>query len=117
LHAAGDVFVRTLAPGQSMLVKSTALVFKDPSVRMQLHFEHVNSGSGINVVSSLASVFGSGFGSNLLSNALGAASFGARHLWLRLQGPGRVAVQSVFERADGENRIIRNASMATNQYW
>ena len=40
LHAAGNVFVRELAPGQTILVKPTALIFKDPSVQMQLHFEH-----------------------------------------------------------------------------
>ncbi len=40
LHASGNVFVRELAPGQTILVKPTALIFKDPSVQMQLHFEH-----------------------------------------------------------------------------
>jgi hypothetical protein len=40
LHAAGNVFVRTLGPGESMLVKPTALIFKDPAVQMHLHFEH-----------------------------------------------------------------------------
>ena len=40
LHAAGNVFVRNLAPGQTILVKPTALIFKDPTVQMHLHFEH-----------------------------------------------------------------------------
>ena len=44
LHAAGNVFVRGLAPRESILVKPTALTFKDPSVEMQLHFEHPRSG-------------------------------------------------------------------------
>ncbi len=39
LHASGNVFVRRLQPGQSILIKPTALVFKDTSVAMQLHFE------------------------------------------------------------------------------
>jgi uncharacterized protein (AIM24 family) len=40
LHAGGNVFVRHLAPGQTILVKPTSLIFKDPSVQMHLHFEH-----------------------------------------------------------------------------
>src|SRR5262249_19529291 len=39
LHAAGNVFVRDLAPDQTILVKPTALIFKDPTVQMELHFE------------------------------------------------------------------------------
>jgi len=44
LHAAGNVFVRELAPDQAILVKATSLVFKDPSVQMHLHFEHPAQG-------------------------------------------------------------------------
>jgi uncharacterized protein (AIM24 family) len=39
LHGAGNIFVRKLAPNESILVKPTALLFKDSSVQMQLHFE------------------------------------------------------------------------------
>src|SRR5436309_6486444 len=39
LHAAGNVFVRKLEPGQTILVKPTAFLFKDTSVKMQLHIE------------------------------------------------------------------------------
>jgi uncharacterized protein (AIM24 family) len=141
LHAAGDVFVRTLEPGQTMLVKPTALVFKDPSVMMHLHFEHVGSGPGIGSMmgggsagsvagSVIGSMLGRGVASDLVSSllsggssqqygssVLGGVSWGARHMWLRLQGPGRVAVQSVFERADGENRYLRNCSAATDRRW
>src|ERR1700722_13910317 len=46
LHASGNVFVRDLAPGETLLVKPTALIFKDPSVQMQLHFEHPRAGFG-----------------------------------------------------------------------
>src|SRR5579859_308036 len=42
LHGAGNAFVRTLKPNQTILIKPTALLFKDPSVRMQLHFEYPN---------------------------------------------------------------------------
>jgi uncharacterized protein (AIM24 family) len=101
LHAAGNVFVRELAPGQTILVKPTALIFKDPSVQMQLHFEHPSTGFD------LAS-FGISFGSYSWSN---------RYYWLRLWGPGRVAVQSVFDRMEGENRMLSNCSSATETRW
>lgn len=93
LHAAGNVFVRQLAPGQAILVKPTALIFKDPSVQMQLHFERPRTGF---------SLWG---------------SWANRYMWLRLWGPGRVAVQSVFERLEGESRNIYNCSSATERQW
>jgi uncharacterized protein (AIM24 family) len=94
LHAAGNVFVRDLAPGQTILVRPTALIFKDPSVQMQLHFEHPSTGF-----------------------SLGWGSWSNRYYWLRLWGPGRIAVQSVFDRVEGENRRLTNCSPATEQRW
>ena len=73
LHGAGNVFVRDLAAGQSILIKPTSFLFKDPTVQMNLHFEHP------------AGTWRSW------------RSWGNRYLWLRLTGPGRVAVQSHFE--------------------
>ena len=93
LHAAGNVFVRQLADNQTILVKPTALIFKDPTVQMELHFEQPNT-------------FFSGWG-----------SWGNRYLWLRLIGPGRIAVQSVFEAVEGENRNISDFSFATQRRW
>jgi uncharacterized protein (AIM24 family) len=93
LHAGGNVFVRTLTPGQTILVKPSALVFKDPSVRMQLHFEH--PGALFTMWSNWAN----------------------RYLWLRLAGPGRVAIQSVFERIEGESRNMTRWSDATATRW
>jgi len=92
LHAAGNVFTRPLGPGESMLVKPTALIFKDPSGQMNLHFEHPQVGY------------------------LSWGSWSNRYLWLRVVGPGRVAVQSSFERLEGESRTIR-ASYATENRW
>jgi uncharacterized protein (AIM24 family) len=80
LHAAGNVFVRELAPGQTILIKPTALVFKDPSVQMALHTERPGT-------------------------AFSMWSAGQTYLWLRLAGPGRVAIQSVFNRIEGETNI------------
>lgn len=93
LHAGGNVLVRDLAPGQTLLVKPTALIFKDPAVQMQLHFEHPATGF---------SLWG---------------SWGNRYVWLRLWGPGRVAVQSSFAHMEGENANITNCSPATRQQW
>jgi len=93
LHAGGNVFVRELAQNETILVKPTALIFKDPTVQMHLHFEHPSS-------------FFSSWG-----------SWGNRYLWLRLLGPGRVAIQSVFERIEGESRNMTNYSYATEMRW
>jgi uncharacterized protein (AIM24 family) len=93
LHSAGNAFVRQLTPGQSILVKPTSLLFKDPSVQMQLHFEH-------------PSVTWSSWG-----------SWGQRYLWLRLYGPGRVAVQSAFKHLEDNGRTITRHSGATAQQW
>ena len=93
LHAGGSVMVRDLAPGEAILVKPTALIFKDPAVEMQLHFEHPNTG-----------VFRWGYYTN-------------RCIWLRLIGPGRVAIQSVFERVEHENASIVSNSYATTWQW
>jgi uncharacterized protein (AIM24 family) len=93
LHAGGNVFVRHLAHGQNILVKPTALIFKDPAVQMHLHFERP------------ATNFSSwGYWSN-------------RYLWLRLTGPGRVAIQTVFERLEGEGGNISGYSHATERRW
>jgi uncharacterized protein (AIM24 family) len=93
LHAGGNVFVRELAAGQTILVKPTALIFKDPSVRMQLHFEHPTT---------MFSAWG---------------YWGNRYVWLSLAGPGRVAIQSVFEQIEGESRRLSGSSYATERRW
>jgi uncharacterized protein (AIM24 family) len=94
LHGAGNVFVRNLEPGQSILIKPTALLFKDRSVRMHLHFEHP-AGSWQSW-----------------------RSWGNRYLWLRLTGPGRVAVQSHFEHMeDPGTNLSSTEPMATSTQW
>jgi len=93
LHAGGNVFTRHLRPGETILVKPTAMVFKDPAVQMHLHFEHP----------------GMGF--------MGWGNWSNRYLWLRMVGPGRVGIQSVYERLEGESRNITRFSYATEQRW
>jgi uncharacterized protein (AIM24 family) len=94
LHAGGTVLVREIASNETILVKPTALIFKDPSVQMQLHLE--NPGA----------MFGFGWG-----------SWTHRCIWLRLTGPGRVAIQSVFERIEQEGGNIVSHSYASTQQW
>jgi uncharacterized protein (AIM24 family) len=93
LHAAGNVFVRQLAQGQTILVKPTALLFKDPTVHMQLHFERP------------------------ANSQKSWRTWGERYLWLRLRGPGRVAVQSAFEPVEDNGRTISSHSGATERQW
>ena len=93
VHGAGNVFVRTLAPQESILVKPTALLFKDSSVQMQLHME---------VPKTSFSLF---------------SLWTLRYLWLRLVGPGRVAIQSAFEPVEDNGSAITGSSPVTQQRW
>ena len=45
-----------------------------------------------------------------------SARYQAKSVWLTLQGPGRVAIQSVFERPEMVGSVI-NCSDATTQQW
>ena len=94
LHASGNAFIRLLAPGETILVQPPALLFKDPMVRMQLHIEY----PGTNTWAPWR-------------------SWSHRHLWLRLYGPGRVAVQSAYEPMEENGRNITGHSGATQQQW
>jgi uncharacterized protein (AIM24 family) len=75
LHGAGNVFVRRLAAGQQVLVKPTAVLFKDPSVTMHLLIEHPG-------------------GDWPTTRPIRWAQ---RSLWARVTGPGRIAIQSHYE--------------------
>ena len=93
LHAPGNTFVRDLAPGQRILVQPGGLIWKDPTVAMFLHFEYPRG-----------------------QYWFSSARYQAKSIWLTLQGPGRVAVQSVFERPEMAG-AVQNSSGATTQYW
>ena len=94
LHGAGNVFVRRLEQGQAILVKPTSLLFKDPTVRMHLHIEHPGG------------------------TWQTWRSWGQRYVWLRLTGPGRVAVQSNYEpMEDSGNNLVNVEPMATRHQW
>ncbi|RMI35426.1 AIM24 family protein [Nocardia stercoris] len=93
LHSPGNTFVRDLAPGQSLLVKPSALLYRDLSVTAYLHLEYPR-----------------------VAGMSWWRSFSYRSIWLRLTGPGRVAVQSVYE-PEEESERIRSHSGATSRQW
>ncbi|HLJ98414.1 MAG TPA: AIM24 family protein [Streptosporangiaceae bacterium] len=92
LHSPGNTFIRDLAPGESLLVQPTALLYRDVTVRVNLHLEYPRSGFAF------------------------WRSYSYRHIWIRLHGPGRVAVQSIFERPEGGETIQRH-SWGTSHRW
>jgi uncharacterized protein (AIM24 family) len=97
LHAAGNVLVRTLEAGQTILVKPPALLFKDSSVAMHLHLEKVRQKGAI------TKWHWPGL---------------QRCAWLRLTGPGRVAIQSAYKQVEDEGFPVRQVSLpVTYQNW
>ena len=85
LHGGGNVFVRRLAPGQTILVKPSALVFKDPTVTMNMYIEHPGG-----------------------AWRTGRTIWAQRCLWIRLHGPGRVAVQSHYEHWEDPDKPVQS---------
>jgi uncharacterized protein (AIM24 family) len=93
VQAGGNAYVRELAQGESMLIKPPSLLFKDPTVGMQLHVEYPAAGMKL------------------------WRSWGNRYLWLRVYGPGRVGVQSCYERLEDPGTDFRDLSPHTDQIW
>lgn len=92
LHCPGNLFVRDLAPAQAVLVQPGSLVYTDTSVNYQLHIEYP------------------------ATSGLSWRSYEYRTVWLRLTGPGRVAVRSIFEHPKRSSGIVRSSPM-TYQRW
>jgi uncharacterized protein (AIM24 family) len=72
LHGYGNVFVRTLAPGESLQIEPGAMLFKDASVRMDT--EKIVLSKGI---------------------------FGSSMYLARVTGPGRIGIQSMYHHVAG----------------
>jgi uncharacterized protein (AIM24 family) len=94
LHAPGNTFIRDLRQGQSLLVQPSSLLYRDVSVRVNLHLEYPRN---------------QGFG-------FWSPRWSYRSTLLRLHGPGRVAVQSVYEPPE-DAEVIRAHSYATTRHW
>jgi uncharacterized protein (AIM24 family) len=93
LHGPGNTFIRDLGPGDRVLMQPSALIWKDPSVQMHLHQEYPRG-----------------------QYWFSSARWQAKSMWLVLQGPGRIAMQSVFEAPETVGSINRS-SPTTTQYW
>ena len=93
VQAHGNAYVRDLAQGESILIKPPALLFKDPSVGMQLHVEYPAAGVKL------------------------WRTWGNRYLWLRVFGPGRVGLQSCYDRLDDPGTDFRDLSPHTDHLW
>jgi len=93
LHSPGDVFLRDLAPGEALLVQPGALLYRDVSVSLHLHLEYPGGAQQVSWFS----------------------SYSRRSIWLRLVGPGRVAVSSVFAHTGGG--AVRSQSPSTLRRW
>ena len=93
VQVGGNAFLRELADGEQILVKPPSLLFKEPTVGMQLHVEFPHAGMKL------------------------WRSWGNRYLWLRLWGPGRVALQSSYERLEDPGTDFRDSCQFTQQAW
>jgi uncharacterized protein (AIM24 family) len=94
LHSPGNSFIRDLQAGESICVQPTALLYKDLTVGMALHLEYPRT-----------------------ANWIWGNRYQYRQVWLRLWGPGRVAVQSVFERPEGSEYITGTCAGTTHTRW
>jgi uncharacterized protein (AIM24 family) len=88
LHCPGNLFVRDLSQGQSILVQPGSWVYADTSVNFSLHAEYPATGG-----------------------AMWGRSYEYRTIWLRLQGPGRVAVRSIFEKPERFAGVVSSSGM------
>ncbi|HTW99284.1 MAG TPA: hypothetical protein VMD59_10930, partial [Acidimicrobiales bacterium] len=93
LHAPGNTFIRDLGAGDTILIQPSSLIWKDRSVQGHLHFEYAKG-----------------------TYWFSSPRLEGKSVWLALQGPGRVAVQSVFERPETVGPVV-NGSYYTTHHW
>lgn len=91
LHSPGNVFVRDLAAGETICIHPGSLVWKDTSAGMAIHLERAKGTSWV-------------------------SWWAPSTPWLRVWGPGRVAVSSRFERMESTGRIT-GTSQGTQVDW
>jgi len=92
VHAHGNSFVRQLAYGEGLLLKPSALLYKDSSVSMRLHFERPRKA------------------------AVSMWTWGERYMWLSLSGPGRVAIQSAYGHVHDPGGQITGGRVSEHQW-
>ena len=94
LHCPGNAFIRDLRPGESLLIQPSSLLYRDVSVHVHLHLEYPRN----------------------LGFAFWQSRWSYRNIWVRLTGPGRVAVQSVYQPPE-DTEVIQRSSYATHHRW
>ena len=94
LHSPGNTFIRDLNHGESLLVQPSSLLYRDITVQVHLHLEYPRN----------------------MGFAFWNSRWSYRNIWVRLRGPGRVAVQSVYEPPE-DTETIQNSSYATHHRW
>jgi uncharacterized protein (AIM24 family) len=92
LHCPGNLFVRDLQRGQAILVQPGSWVYADTSVTFGLHAEYPASGG------------------------VRWGSYDYRTVWMRLQGPGRVAVRSIFEKPERYAGLVGSSGMSLRRW-
>jgi uncharacterized protein (AIM24 family) len=93
VQCGGNAFVRDLGDGESMLVKPPALLFKDPTVGMELHVEYPAAGVQL------------------------WRTWGNRYLWLRVTGPGRIGLQSSYDRMEDPGTDFLQSCQYSQHLW
>src|SRR4029078_4634904 len=83
-----------LRQGETLLIQPSSLLYRDVTVRMALHLEYPRN----------------------MGLSFWPSSWSYRSSGVRLWGPGRVAVQSVYEPAE-DTEAIRRHSYATTHRW
>jgi uncharacterized protein (AIM24 family) len=94
LHASGNSFIRDLGAGESILVQPNSLLYWDDELDLSLHLEYPRL-TGV-------------------KNTHDPSSY--RTIWLRLRGPGRVAIQSAYEPTEAAG-IPDYFSFASTKRW
>jgi uncharacterized protein (AIM24 family) len=94
VHSPGNMFIRDLGPGESLLIQPSALLYRDVTVRVGLHLEYPRN----------------------MGFAFWHSRWSYRNVLARLFGPGRVAVQSIYARPENTDTIT-NHSYATTHHW
>jgi biogenesis AIM24-like protein len=94
LHASGNSFIRDLGADETILVQPNSLLYWDDELDISLHLEYPKF-TGVR-------------------NKHDPSSY--RNIWLRLRGPGRVAVQSAYEPTENAG-IPDHFSFASTKRW
>ena len=93
IQVGGNAFIRDLEQGESILIKPPALLFKDPTVSIALHVEYPAAGVQF------------------------WRTWGNRYLWLRADGPGRIGLQSSYDRLEDPGTGFRDSCTFSQRAW